>query len=153
MKKELRIPGTISKVINGKEEILLPISAERPEDYAKRIRIFLSIPHHGGEGTGKSRALMVRWDGTVTTAGYITEQSTTTPPRLAQFILLLIPLRQREHLIGDLEEEFETIVVPKYGLKLARLYYAWQVLVETLRTITNSLRGVLLGWLLSRFKI
>jgi hypothetical protein len=45
------------------------------------------------------------------------------PPRSAHFLLLLIPKRNREHLIGDLEEEFRTIVLPKYGERAAWFWY------------------------------
>lgn len=44
-------------------------------------------------------------------------------PRCARFVLLMIPKRSREHLIGDLEEEYWTVVLPEYGLFRARLWY------------------------------
>ena len=43
--------------------------------------------------------------------------------RSAQFALLLIPKRNREHLIGDLEEEYRTLVLPQYGQFWAGLWY------------------------------
>jgi hypothetical protein len=49
------------------------------------------------------------------------------PPRSAQFALLLIPKRNREHLAGDLEEEFRTVVLPQHGRFLARCWYCEQV--------------------------
>lgn len=48
-------------------------------------------------------------------------------PRFAQFLLLLIPKRNREHLIGDLEQEYRTLVLPQYGPIWAPCYYWWQV--------------------------
>lgn len=51
------------------------------------------------------------------------------PPRFAQFALLLIPKRNRENLIGDLEEEYRTIVLPQYGHFLARCWYVEQVAI------------------------
>jgi hypothetical protein len=51
------------------------------------------------------------------------------PPRSAQFALLLIPKRNREHLIGDLEEEFRTIVLPQYGRFLAGCWYFEQAAI------------------------
>src|SRR5437763_1135374 len=36
-----------------------------------------------------------------------------SPPRPARFALLLIPKRNREHLIGDLDEEYRTVVLPE----------------------------------------
>jgi hypothetical protein len=50
-------------------------------------------------------------------------------PRSAQFALLLIPKRNREHLIGDLEEEFQTIVLPQYGRFLASCWYFEQAML------------------------
>ena len=47
------------------------------------------------------------------------------PPRVAVFALLLIPKKNREHLIGDLEEEYRTILLPQYGRFRARLWY-WE---------------------------
>lgn len=51
-------------------------------------------------------------------------------PDSARFLLLLIPIRHRENLVGDLEEEFTTVVLPTYGLKKARAWYWWQVLAS-----------------------
>jgi hypothetical protein len=73
-----------------------------------------------------------------------------SPPRVAQFLLLLIPLRQREHLLGDLEEEFRTTLVPGYGLRCARIYYYWQVWVEIISAVARGLKGVVLGYLFSK---
>jgi hypothetical protein len=53
----------------------------------------------------------------------------TRPPRSAQFVLLLIPKRNREHLVGDLEEEFHTVVLPQHGRFLARCWYFEQVML------------------------
>jgi hypothetical protein len=55
------------------------------------------------------------------------ESSRNRPPRSAQFALLLIPRRNREHLVGDLEEEFRTVVLPQHGYFLARFWYFEQV--------------------------
>ncbi|PYP89427.1 MAG: hypothetical protein DMG65_13770 [Candidatus Angelobacter sp. Gp1-AA117] len=49
-------------------------------------------------------------------------------PRYAHFLLLLIPQKSREHLIGDLEEEYRAVVLPKYGSSLAALWYWMQTL-------------------------
>lgn len=53
-----------------------------------------------------------------------------SPPVSAKFLLLLLPRRYRETLIGDLEEEFTLIVLPQYGVRRARYWYWWQVLVS-----------------------
>src|SRR5947209_376105 len=41
-----------------------------------------------------------------------------TPLLTPTFALLLIPKRNREHVIGDLEEEYRTTVLPQYGSKM-----------------------------------
>ncbi|MGA3351220.1 MAG: hypothetical protein ABSC33_19500 [Candidatus Sulfotelmatobacter sp.] len=51
------------------------------------------------------------------------------PPKAAKFILLLVPKRNREHVVGDLEEEFYTVVVPEYGLRRAQMWYRWHVII------------------------
>lgn len=57
------------------------------------------------------------------------EAQKEVPPRLAHFALLLIPKRNREHLVGDLEEEFRTTVLPHHGRVLARCWYFEQVML------------------------
>lgn len=47
------------------------------------------------------------------------------PPRSAQFALLLIPKRNRAHLVGDLQEEFRTVLLPQHGRFLAQCWY-WE---------------------------
>lgn len=51
-------------------------------------------------------------------------------PAAAKFLLLLIPKKNREGLLGDLEEEYHTIVLPEYGLWAARRWYWWQVCIS-----------------------
>src|SRR5262249_48174418 len=53
------------------------------------------------------------------------------PPRFAQFALLLIPKRNREHLVGDLDEEYRTIALPQQGRFWARVWY-WEQAVLAL---------------------
>ena len=74
-----------------------------------------------------------------------------SPPRPAKFMLLLIPLRQREHLLGDLEEEFRTTLVPEYGLRWARIYYYWHVWIEIASAVARGLKGAVIGYLISKF--
>ena len=45
------------------------------------------------------------------------------PPKSAHFVLLLVPKKDREHLIGDLEEEYRTNILPEYGKFWARVWY------------------------------
>jgi hypothetical protein len=49
-------------------------------------------------------------------------------PRIAKFVLLLVPRKNREYLLGDLEEEYLTILLPDFGLRAAQFWYWCQVL-------------------------
>lgn len=72
----------------------------------------------------------------------------TSLPKSAKFILLLIPKSQREHLIGDLEEEYNTIVLPEYGVRKARGWYWWQVAISVGPLLWAQIRrGAFLAWL------
>lgn len=71
------------------------------------------------------------------------------PPKGAKFLLLLIPQKHREHLPGDLEEEFSTVVLPQYGFLVARWWYRWQVaasLMPFVWTHVKRVAGLILIW-------
>jgi len=65
------------------------------------------------------------------------------PPRAAQFILLMIPKRNREHLVGDLEEEFRTKVLPEWGPLGARFFYWEQTAVAVISYVWPLLKRLL----------
>jgi hypothetical protein len=69
-------------------------------------------------------------------------QSDTRPPTSAKFLLLLIPRRNREHLIGDLEEEYAAVVLPEYGFRKARLWYWFQVLATLGPILWNEAKRI-----------
>jgi hypothetical protein len=54
-------------------------------------------------------------------------------PHVGQYLLLLLPKKFRENLVGDLEEEYRTIVLPQYGPPKAKLWYWSQVLSAIVR--------------------
>jgi hypothetical protein len=69
------------------------------------------------------------------------------PPRAARFLMLLIPPRNREGMMGDLEEEFRAILLPQYGLRLAQFYYWWHAIIAcgfsvfaAFRALSQSMR-------------
>jgi hypothetical protein len=64
----------------------------------------------------------------------------SAPPRFPKFLLLLIPKKNREYVIGDLEEEFHTILVPEYGYRTARCWYWAQVLAAFLPIVWDQLK-------------
>lgn len=73
----------------------------------------------------------------------------SSPPRVAQFALLLIPKRNREHLIGDMEEEYRTIALPQYGRFWARFWYWEQTVIAVghfLVPIIKRILGVAMIW-------
>ncbi len=79
----------------------------------------------------------------------LVEESPSPPPSF-EFLLFLLPIRQRDHVIGDLEEEFRSVTVPKYGRRLASILYAWQVLIEITRGVIAGVRGVAFGWIFAK---
>lgn len=57
------------------------------------------------------------------------KQASVKPPSLAEKTLyLLLHKRHREHIPGDLEEEFQTFILPKFGLRYAKRWYWFQVI-------------------------
>jgi hypothetical protein len=78
------------------------------------------------------------------------KRESSSPPRFFEFLLFLIPIRQRDHVAGDLEEEYRSVTVPKYGKRLASTIYAWQVSIEITRAVITGARGVAFGWLFAK---
>lgn len=67
------------------------------------------------------------------------EQEAVLPKNMELMLHFLLSRKNRTHIIGDLEEEFHDIMLPKYGARWARWWYRWQAV----RTVsTNSLRLV-----------
>lgn len=63
------------------------------------------------------------------------------PPRKAELVLrFLLPKDARESLLGDLEEEFRTIMVPKYGLRTAKVWY-WKQVAASVWPVFRSVLG------------
>ena len=72
-------------------------------------------------------------------------------PKLGEFILyLVLPKVDREHVPGDLEEEFRTTIVPKFGPAKARLWYWWQVIRSIVIFLFAAVQKV--AGLFSKFK-
>ena len=82
-----------------------------------------------------------------------------TPPISADKLLAyIIPRDRSEFILGDLEEKFRTVVVPKYGIRYARFWYWGQVVVEGLAGIRAHLLNIaglatltkIVDWMLKR---
>jgi hypothetical protein len=65
------------------------------------------------------------------------------PPDWGLYCLLLIPKRNREHLVGDLEEEFRTVILPRYGPRKAACWYWWNVIVSIVPFGVQLLKRIL----------
>lgn len=62
------------------------------------------------------------------------------PPAWVTFLLLLLPLKSRDSLVGDLQEEYTTVVLPKYGWGWAVFWYCTQVFSEIASAFFRLLR-------------
>lgn len=62
------------------------------------------------------------------------------PARAERLLIWFLPKHKRAGLIGDLEEEYRTIIVPKLGERAARRWYWFQAV--------RSTAPVLKGWIL-----
>lgn len=81
----------------------------------------------------------------------LSNRNSLGPPRIAKFVLLLVPARDREHLLGDLEEEYFSIVLPEYGSRAAWLWYWWQVIASVVPFLYSRLAQVAaISWLWKR---
>ena len=77
------------------------------------------------------------------------------PPKWGEYLLyFFLPKKDREHIPGDLAEEYNTILVPKFGLASARRWYWKQVFTSVWPVVGPRLGGLLavgglaLSWLL-----
>jgi len=75
---------------------------------------------------------------------------TGSPPLTAQYLLLLVPPKYRENLVGDLEEEYWTRLSPAYGRRWAALWYWWQVVAAFGHFLLRLLTGLAAAWRLIR---
>jgi hypothetical protein len=75
------------------------------------------------------------------------------PSKSARFVPLLMPKTNREYLLGDIEEEYWTKVLPLYGARKARLWYWKQVVVSLLPSLWNQFKSVARAVLFIRFVI
>jgi hypothetical protein len=90
--------------------------------------LWLRVPHHGSisalDGLKPSVLYL-----------YACHSSQVDPPRFAQYLLLcFVPRKNREYLLGCLEEEFRTVLLPKYGQFWAGTYY-WIQVIQSLAAV------------------
>ena len=99
-------------------------------------------------GTGKSHQLTViyhsSWRAAYNAWLQAPDHKRASPPRLAKFILLLLaPSKDREPLLGDIEEAYRTIVLPEYGPRAAWFWYWRQVCTSIWPLLRVWLRGII----------
>jgi len=72
-----------------------------------------------------------------------TVRETEGPSRIAQYLLFLVPRKYRENLVGDLEEEYRTRLLPVYGRRWAALWYWCQVISSCGPLVLDVLKRLL----------
>ena len=66
------------------------------------------------------------------------ERNTARPSRFAEMLLFLfLTKEQREHLPADLEEEFRTLILPKFGQRFARFWY-WSQVIRSIGPVAGA---------------
>lgn len=83
------------------------------------------------------------------------------PKRTAMLLHFCLPKRDRECMIGDLEEEYRTVILPKYGTRVAVRWYWWQALRSVVAASGGRVRVWLsfgglaraAGWIVEKFTL
>ena len=57
---------------------------------------------------------------------------------------LFVRGKNREALIGDLEEEYTTYILPTYGPRYAKFWYWWHTLASIFAILVDRLKGLAL---------
>ena len=74
-----------------------------------------------------------------------------TPPEAAEDLLyIFLPREDREALLGDLEEEYWTDILPKLGVKRAKRWYWGRALINIWPANSGAISR-LAWWLIDRF--
>jgi hypothetical protein len=70
------------------------------------------------------------------------------PPRLADFLISMIPVKHRENLAGDLEQDYRNRLIPRHGLRTARFLYWVQVIYAFSGFLARPLARIAgIGWI------
>ena len=90
------------------------------------------------------------------------ESNKNDPPKRAEMLLHFgLPKRDRECMIGDLEEEYRTVILPKYGPRVAMRWYWWQAVRSVIAASGGRVRVWLsfggltraAGWIVEKFTL
>ena len=72
------------------------------------------------------------------------------PPKAPEYLLYLFLTRDnRKAMFGDLEEEFRTEILTRFGARRARLWFWWQVVRSVWPSVSGSI-SKLAWWLITR---
>lgn len=70
------------------------------------------------------------------------------PPHFAGLLVSLIPLKHRVNLPSALEQDYRNRLIPKHGLRKARVLYWIQVIYALLEFLARPLAGIVgIGWI------
>jgi hypothetical protein len=111
-----------------------------PKDIAKIRDPGITVPGAGGYRINSSLLLELMRQGIVP-AGLVTAGS-AAPPNRACFCLDLLLGKADREIIGDLEEEFTTKILPERGARRARFWF-WKQTAKTIAIRNPVCRGVL----------
>jgi ABC-type Mn2+/Zn2+ transport system ATPase subunit len=93
----------------------------------QNLYAFLSVPNHGSAAA---------------------DRQILKPPKVAEFFMLLLPMKYRESLIGDAEEEYWTRSLPRFGARKARLIFWIQAIHAWQMFLARPLAGIAgLAWI------
>ena len=99
-------------------------------------------------------------DGNASVSKYAGEEN--APPKRAEMLLhFCLPKCDRECMIGDLEEEYRTVILPKYGPRVAARWYWWQAVRSVVAASGGRVRVWLsfgdlaraAGWIVEKFTL
>lgn len=109
----------------------------RPSDGKREFYYYAGSTPHLEAGT----LYQFRWSARALVA-MVRDEYKRKPPRSAEFLLLLVPKEDRRTILGDLEEEYQTIVLPRHGAIKAQRWYWGQVLACVLPYVWRLARRV-----------
>jgi|GEM_PF-3718872 len=76
------------------------------------------------------------------------------PARLEYYLCLFTPKKVREHILGDLVEEYTSTILPKFGPERAQRWYQWQVFTTVCSYLKSRLLKVItFGWLVYKAEV
>lgn len=103
----------------GNRQIFPIILCEGKSDQA--MFEWLSVPHHGSVSAG---------------------DIVPDPPKLAEFFMLLLPMKYREELVGCAVEEYWTRSLPRLGARKARVIFWAQMIHAWLIFLARPFAGI-----------